>query len=324
VFVVFLAADELQKDGGTVRSARNVRSLATQTTTVAVAALGMTLVVVAGGIDLSVGTALSLCATVLAVCLLKDWPAALALAAAVGTGLLAGLVNGLLVSGLRVVPFIVTLGTMSVYLGAAKLLADESTVRPNVLTQVPGWMKDFVSLQSAALIPPSSGIEAVDAVLDYVRLPVGVWIALGLAVLTALLLKYTVFSRHLFAVGSNEATARLCGIAVGPTKIAVYTLAGLFTGIAGLYQFCRLSVGNPTSGQGLELDVIAAVVIGGGSLSGGRGSVPGTLAGAGVMAVIRNGCNLLGLRNAVTDILLGAIVVLAVVIDRVRQQRLAA
>ena len=150
----------------------------------------------------------------------------------------------------------------------------------------------------------------------------GVWLMLILAVLTWILLKYTVFGRHTFAIGSNEATARLCGINVPRTKVLVYLLAGLFVGIAGIYQFARLRSGNPTSGLGMELRVIAAVVIGGGSLSGGRGSVMGTLAGAAMMTVIGNGCTMLGISNPWQDIILGAIIVAAVLVDQIRQGKL--
>ena len=144
-----------------------------------------------------------------------------------------------------------------------------------------------------------------------------------LAVVLALVLRYTIFGRYVFALGSNESTARLCGINVAWNKIAVYTLSGFFIGIAGLFQFSRLSVGNPTSGVGMELRIIAAVVIGGGSLSGGRGSVIGTLTGAAIMAVIASGCTQLGLSNPVQDIILGVIIIVAVTLDQIRQRRLA-
>ncbi len=151
----------------------------------------------------------------------------------------------------------------------------------------------------------------------------GVWLAIGLAVLVAVLLHNTVFGRHLFAIGSNEATARLCGIPVARTKILIYMLSGLCIGIAGIYHFARLTKGDATAGLGLELRVIAAVVIGGGSLSGGRGSVIGTLCGAAIMTVISHGCTALGLENQVEDILLGVIIVAAVSVDRLRTQQRA-
>ncbi len=383
VVLFFAVADSMQDDGGAFMTVRNFRTISAQTATVAVAALGMTVIIIAGGIDLSAGTALALCATVLAWSLKEDvavlvvagnnvqgveseieelqekldrvtreidrkeatdsdtteameerdtlekgiaaqqeelkrvtkiaastsrYSPTLALALGIGAGCLCGFVNGFLISYLRVVPFIVTLGTMRLYLGVSKQIASETTVRPDRETQVPEWLGDFLSIRGKAL---------------WAGLPIGVWLTLVLALLLAAVLRYTVFGRYVFALGSNETTARLCGINVRWNKIAVYTLAGFFVGIAGLYQFSRLSVGNPTSGIGLELNIIAAVVIGGGSLSGGRGSVLGTLTGAAIMAVITSGCTQLGLKNPVQDIILGIIIVAAVTLDQLRQRRFA-
>jgi ribose transport system permease protein len=150
--------------------------------------------------------------------------------------------------------------------------------------------------------------------------PAGLWLVALLAVLVAVTLQYTRFGRHLFSIGSNERTARLCGVAVERTKIAVYTLAAALSGIAGVLLFSRLSVGDPTVADGLELDVIAAVIIGGGSLAGGRGTVPGTILGAITMAVIQIGCAQRGLPNWVQQIVTGGIIVLAVALDRWRQK----
>jgi len=293
-------------------SVRNVRNLSEQTVVVSTAALGMTLIVISGGIDLAAGTALALSATILAWCLRDDRGAVASVLAAVGVGGLAGLVNGVLISVLRVVPFIVTLGTMSIYLGVAKLAADESTVQPSA-SQIPSWLSTLVSS------PPEPWL--LRPILP--NFSPSVWIVLALAVGLSVVLKYTVFGRRVFAVGSNEATARLCGIHVSGVKIAVYTLAGLFVGIAGVLQFTRLTGGDPTGGSGLELKIIAAVVIGGGSLNGGRGSVVGTLAGAGLMTVIASGCNILGIRNAWQDVVIGAIIIAAVAFDEFRRRRLA-
>jgi ribose/xylose/arabinose/galactoside ABC-type transport system permease subunit len=152
-------------------------------------------------------------------------------------------------------------------------------------------------------------------------MPPGLWLVLALALLVAGVLGYTRFGRHLFAIGSNERTARLCGVPVDLVKIAGYTAAGALAGVAGLLQFSKLSVGDPTVAVGLELDVIAAVIIGGGSLSGGRGSVPGTLAGATIMAVIQIGCSQKGLPNWVQQIVTGGVIVLAVALDRWRERR---
>ena len=287
VIVCFGVANQWKNGSeSTFFTAENARTIAAPTATIVVAVLGMTLIVIAGGIDLSAGTALALCATVLAKRLmsehLKPWNPRAAILLTLGAGALCGFINGVVVSSLRVVPFIVTLGTMRLYLGVANMLAKETTARPDRATQVPGWLKDLLSIREEALT---------------FYFPKGVWFALVLAGVTAAILHYTVFGRHLFAMGSNQLAARLCGISVRGMKISVYTLAGLFFGIAGVYQFSRLTVGSPVSGVGMELKVIAAVVIGGASLNGGRGSILGTLAGAAVMGVIDNGCTLLGLAT---------------------------
>jgi ribose/xylose/arabinose/galactoside ABC-type transport system permease subunit len=151
--------------------------------------------------------------------------------------------------------------------------------------------------------------------------PIGVWLMVVFAVGVSVLLRYTRFGRHVFAVGSNELTARLCGVAVERTKVLVYTLGAMFAGLAGLLQFSRLTVGDPTVAVGLELDVIAAVVIGGGSLSGGEGSVLGSIVGALIMTTIRSGCSQMGLPNWVQEIVTGTIIVLAVAVDRLRHRR---
>lgn len=326
VILLFAIADFAQDGVNTFLTLRNFRTMAVQTSPIAVAALGMTLIIIAGGVDLSAGTAMALAATVLAYVLRESdvqsigraegsLMIAAAVLAGIGTGCACGLLNGLLISFLRVAPFIVTLGTMTFYLGIAKIVANETTVRP-LPQQVPEWLPAMVS-------PSRPDPEwLIPRVLP--NLPLGVWLLIGLSGLLAIVLRYTVFGRHVFALGSSEATARLCGINVTATKIAVYTLAGLFVGLAGVYQFGRLSQGSPTSGTGLELEIIAAVVIGGGSLSGGRGTVLGTLAGAAIMGVIGSGVTLLGLENPVQNIINGVIIVAAVTLDQFRQRRLDA
>jgi ribose transport system permease protein len=317
--IAFFAVADHWNGGDTFLTLRNLHATSVQASTVAVAALGMTVVIIGGGIDLSAGTALALSATVLAYCLRADLSPTLAVMAGIGTGCLCGFVNGALVSLLRVVPFIITLGSMRVFLGIAKFAADETTIRP-APAQVPHW------LSNAGLVTPRPQPAWIgEGVLPHLlpNFASGVWLALALAVLLAIVLRYTVFGRYVFAIGSNEATARLCGVNVPLMKIAIYTVSGLFVGIAGLYQFARLSVGNPVSGMGLELQVIAAVVIGGASLNGGRGSVLGTLAGAAMMAAIQSGCNQLGLSNWTQDIVLGVIIAAAVALDQLRQRSLA-
>jgi len=149
-------------------------------------------------------------------------------------------------------------------------------------------------------------------------LPSGIWAVIALALVIAGVLRYTSFGRHVFAIGSNERMARLCVVPIARTKIAVYALGAALAGMAGLLQFSKLSVGDPTVAIGLELDVIAAVIIGGGSLSGGRGTVAGTIIGAAIMTIIQIGCSQKGLANWVQQIITGGIIVAAVALDRVR------
>jgi ribose transport system permease protein len=229
----------------------------------------------------------------------------LAVAMGVGAGAACGLVNGLIIVVLRVVPFIATLGTMLIYLGLAKIVAEETSIRPTA-AQVPGWIDQLRAVQ------PDPAWLVVSK---------GVWLALIISAVIACGLRYTVFGRHVFALGSNEATARLCGINVPLTKIGVYVLAGVLVGVAAICFFAKTTTGNPISGTGFELRFIAAVVIGGGSLSGGRGTVLGALAGAVIMGVIDAGCTLLGMRDALQDMTLGAIIVAAVTVDQLRQKR---
>lgn len=277
--------------------AANMELVARQTVIVCVAALGMTMIIVAGGIDLSVGSVVALSTVVVAV-LLRNHAAATAAAGALAAGVLCGLANGLLITRLRVVPFIVTLGTMLLVRGAAKGLADERRIEAPVT-----WLNSL--LRTAR---DGSGL----------LLPTGIWITLLLAVVVAVTLQYTRFGRHLFAIGSSERTARLCGVRIDRTKLFVYTTGGALAALAGVMEFSKLSVGDPTVAIGLELDVIAAVIIGGGSLSGGRGSVLGTMAGAAIMAVIQIGCSQEGLPNWVQQIVTGSIIVGAVALDRWR------
>lgn len=311
--ILFFSVSDWYKHNGRLSfwTLWNVQSNAVQMTTVAVAALGMTVIIIAAGIDLSIGTALALCATVLAYMLDQGHGVAASITACILCGALCGVVNGVLVSSLKVVPFIVTLGTMSIFLGIGKILAKETTVRPP-RDAIPQWLGDMMSLRPSPTW------------LMYPVLPNfgwGVWVALGLAALLAGVLHFTIFGRHVFAVGSNEATARLCGINVPLTKVAVYALAGLFVGVAGMYQFARLSSGSPTSGIGTELKVIAAVVIGGASLNGGRGSILGTLAGAAMMQVIHNGCGILGLGDPLNNIVIGVVIIAAAAVDRFRNRQ---
>jgi len=306
VYLFFGILIEVTREAGGVNSfttMRNLETISRQTAIVGTAALGMTLVIISGGIDLSVGSVVAL-STVIIAKFLQDAGANPLLAglAGIAMGGVCGLLIGLLVTRLGIVPFIVTLGMMLLVRGAAKGMADEQKIDAPLT-----WLNEILA--------------ALPAGQNWMLLPVGVWMMIGLALATAGMLRNTRLGRHIFAVGSNEQTARLCGVAVERVKVAVYILNGAAAGLAGLLQFSRLTVGDPTVAAGLELDVIAAVVIGGGSLSGGEGSILGTLVGALIMTVIRSGCSQMGLPNWVQEIVTGAIIVLAVALDRLRHRK---
>lgn len=305
VILGFSVADRLWGHGNFTEM-RNIRVMLVQTAPVAVAALGMTLVIITGGIDLSAGTASILCATVLAVSINGGYSITVAVALAVLTGVLCGTTNGLLIGLLRIPPFIVTLGTMTIFLGIAKQLAAGSTVFVD-RRLIPDWLLNLTS----TMPPDWHGWSP--------NIAFGVWLALAVALLIGGLLNLTVFGRHVFAIGSSESTARLCGVNLLGTKLLVYALAGLLVAIAGIYSFSLVKIANPVEGIGKELKFIAAVVIGGGSLSGGRGSVLGTLAGAAIMGVIASGCALLEIRNSTQDIMIGVIIIAAVTLDQLRR-----
>jgi len=283
-------------------SSYNFRTVLGQTVSVGIAALGMTAIIVSAGIDLSVGSVMALTCVVTACGLRAKWHPCWAACAGIGVGGLCGFLNGAMITALRIVPFIATLGMLGIARGSAKYLAREQTViAPS------GWLANGMLTK----IPTPS----------WIFLPPGVWIMLLLAAAMAWMLRNTTLGRNTFAVGSNETAARLCGIRVKRTKITIYTLAGLFAGLAGVMQFCRVTVGDPTTAVGAELEVIAAVVIGGGSLSGGEGSILGTLIGALIMAFLRNGCNMTGVPNYVQEIIIGVVIVLAVTLDQLRHRR---
>jgi len=279
-------------------TADNLTMVALQTVFVALAAMGMTFVVAAGGIDLSVGSVVALASVTTALLRQNGCGPGLAAAAGIGVGALVGACNGLLVTRLRIGPFLVTLGTMGIARGLAKWWAAERTVQAD-----PGWLPAWMSK-----FPEPAWLVLAPAV----------WLVLGLGLVLSLLLSRSVLGVHAYAVGSNEANARLCGVPVEAVKLRIYALCGLMAGLAGVLHFARVRVGDPTAGSGLELQVIAAVVLGGGSLAGGEGSIPGSLLGALCMALLANGCTLEGLPTYVQDMLVGAIIIGAVALDRWR------
>ncbi len=279
----------------------NFKSVATQSVIVALGALGMTFIIISGGIDLSAASNIALASVITAFAINAGLPPIVGLLAGVLTGGLMGLVNGGLVTSLRVVPFIVTLGMMGIGRGVAKWIAGNQKIDAPLT-----WVNELM-----AKSPRPS----------WLILAPGVWLMIIFALVLAVVLRRTVFGRHVFAIGSNESTARLCGIRTNRAKIAIYAIGGLFCGLSGVMEFSRLTVGDPTVAVGLELDIIAAVVIGGGSLSGGEGSILGSMIGVLIMSFLRNGCTMMGWPNYIQEIIIGVIIVVAVTLDRLRHRR---
>ncbi len=279
----------------------NIQTICVHMVIVSIAAMGMTFIIISGGIDLSVGSAIALTSVAVALAFRQGYQPPLVLGLALAVGALCGLYNSLLITALRLPPFIATLGTMGFYRGLAK------------------WISG-----SMPVTAPTHGLEHwVQPVprQEWLPLAPAVWLVLLLGTLLALTLRYTILGRYTFAIGSNEATARLCGIRVPRVKVCIYALAGVLTGLAGFMQFARLTQGDPTVAAGLELDVIAAVVIGGGSLAGGQGSMYGTLAGAVLMSYLRNRCTVLGWSNFTQEMIVGHIIIVAVAVDQWRMRR---
>lgn len=284
---------------GSLTQSITLMTMMRATAVVGIAATGATLVIMLGGIDLSVGSAVALTTVVIALGLKHDTGAALAIVLGLLATAAAGALNGGLTVGLGITPFIVTLGTMGILRGAAIGLAGEQRV--------------YVDAHGIdALVLPAHG---------FLGLPLAVWLLFIVAGAVAALLNNTTFGRHVVAVGSNERTALLAGIRVKRVKVLTYTLAAALAGVAGTLEFGRLTVGDPTDSTGLELSVIAASVIGGASLTGGEGSVLGTLFGAMMMTVIQTGCSFLGLSSWLQMILTGTIIVTAAALDRMRTKR---
>lgn len=291
----------------------NMELMLRQTAVVGTAALGMTLIIIAGGIDLSVGANIALSTVIIASTMLAFDGRAPTLAAGAGiaTSMLAALLIGSIVAALRVGPFIVTLGTWGAYRGMAEGFAGNTRVYPAPLEDPDAWRQTWL----AGLIDTLPESRA------WMLVPPGVWVMVVLAVVVACVLRYTRFGRHLFAIGSNEQTARLCGVPITRTKMLVYLVAGALFGVAAVLDFSYTGAGDPTGRLGAELDIIAAVVIGGASLAGGQGSVLGSLVGALIMTMVANGCTKLGMENWVQKIVTGGIIIFAVALDRLRTRR---
>lgn len=281
---------------------RNIFNVLQGMSTIGIMAVGMTMVLVSGGLDLSVGSVLAVGAVITARLMtyvgLNPW---LAVLCGLGAGLAFGLCNGLLITRLGIVPFITTLGTLSIGRGLTFLLASGGvgTVASNVPMRDAG-----VGFLGAGYIGP---------------VPMPVILMLALVALAAVFLSNTVLGRQIYAVGSNPRAARLSGVAVDRVQLFTYVLSGGLAALAGVISAGLLSTASTNAGEGIELDVIAAAVIGGTSLQGGEGSVIGTLFGAAIMAVVRNAFVLLGLPLHFQTMIIGAVILLAVGLDRRRR-----
>ncbi|MFN8590070.1 MAG: ABC transporter permease [Thermomicrobiales bacterium] len=279
----------------------NWLNIARQASLVAILGTGMTFVILTGGVDLSVGSIVALSSVVGGILMYDHgwsmWPAVIVMVAA---GALCGLANGLIVTLGAIPPFIVTLGTMQIFRGLALELTNGKPIF-DLTSKVPDF--DLWGTREFAGIPSP------------------VIITLIVFAAAFLILRYTRLGLYTYAIGGNEQATRFSGVHIDRYKLAVYTLMGLAAGIAGVMWSSRLNSTQPTVATGEELNAIAAVVIGGTSLFGGVGTVVGTLIGAVLMAVIRNGLNLLHISAFWQQIVIGAVIILAVLIDRLRQGR---
>lgn len=280
-------------------SAGNLASVARQTAVITIMAMGMTMVMVSGGIDLSVGSIMALAGVVGALAMVAGVPVVGGIAIAMLAGASLGLINGAAVASLGIPAFIVTLGAMGIYRGSVLLLTGGNAV---------------------VGLPQSFGYLAEGNLFGL--LPIPLLIVIIVAVLIHFLLAQTQLGRYCYAIGSNVEAARYAGVRVARNQIVYYSILGGLTGLAGAIESARLVTGQPTAGEGYELRVIAAVVIGGGSLSGGQGSVMGTIIGALIMGVLANGANLLGISSFTQQIVIGAVIVMAVTFDEFQRRRL--
>ncbi|MFN4260566.1 MAG: ABC transporter permease [Gemmataceae bacterium] len=280
-------------------STRNLQVLLHEAAIPGVVALGMLIIIISGGIDLSVGSVVALVSVVTMQVyrhLYLDTGSMMAASLAavpmgVVVGGLCGLANGLIITQLRLPPFVATLGMLGIARGLAVWLSGRTLVTFPQGAR-PGW------------------VDALNRIhAEYTLFDPGIWIWLLLAGVIAVMLHFTVLGRYCYAIGSNEATVRLCGVAVEKNKVILYTIAGLLTGWAGVLLFAHGTSGDPSGGEGLELRVIAAVVIGGASLKGGQGTVTGALLGVLILGILANGVSIFNVPVEVQHILIGVIII---------------
>ena len=270
----------------------NLANLARQVAIFGIIAVGQLLVILTAGIDLSVGSVLGLTGCVTAQLLVEGMPVPLAIVVGLLVGVVLGLLNGGLVAYGKLPPFIVTLGMLGIARGLVLVLTDASTVQP---------------------LPDSFGNIANG---DFLGLPNLLWMFAVVVAVTAFVLRRTVFGRYIYAVGSNPESARLAGVPVTAVLVSVYSIAGLLAAVGGVLFASRLNAGIPTAGTGYELNAIAACVIGGASLFGAKGGAFGAAAGALIVATLNNGGNLLAVNAFYLQIIIGALILVAVAFDQ--------
>ena len=280
-------------------TATNLASVIRQTAVINIMALGMTLVIVSGGIDLSVGSILAFSGVVGTMTMVSGGSVWLGILAGIAAGAAWGCANGLMVARLRLPPFIVTLGTLGIVRGLTLVISGG--------LPVVGLPKEHGFLGEGTIGPA----------------PFVLVVLVACAIVTHVAMRSTKLGRYTYAIGSNEAAAVYAGIPVGRYKVAIYAICGLLAGLAGMIETSRLMTGQPTAGISYELQVIAAVVIGGGSLAGGEGTVIGTLIGAFIMGLLSNGSDLLGVNPYWQQVIIGAVIILAVALDEARKRRFA-
>lgn len=274
----------------------NLLTVALQSSIIAIVAIGQTLVLITGGIDLSLGSVIGFSGMISSFLMVRGVPIPVAALAGIITGVFVGLSNGALVVYGKLPPFVVTLGSMSIVRGLSLLLTNGI---------------------------PVSGIPQSFAVMgngNFLGMPIPVWIMLALTMFFHYLLTKTPLGLYIYASGSNIQAAKLSGINTNKTILLVYTFSGFLAAIAGLIFTSRVLSGQPTAGTGYELYAVASSVIGGTSLSGGEGIVSGTLIGALIIGVLRNGLNLMGVSAFLQEVLIGVVIIVAVFLDRMKEK----
>jgi ribose transport system permease protein len=284
----------------------NLITILIATTVNGVLALGVTFVIITAGIDLSIGTVLTLSAVMTGVFITNwHWPVLLGALGGIATGTIAGLLNGSTIAKLKLPPFIATLGMLNVAKGLALVFSDK---RPIYFTDTPAFNETAMG-------------SAVGKVLPVFPVPNLVLVLFVLAVVGSLVLTKTSMGRYTFALGSNEEATRLSGVNVERWKIAVYGISGFFAGVGGVLMCARLNSAQPSLGLGYELDAISAAVIGGTSLSGGEGTILGTVIGAFIISTLTNGLQILSVPQEWQMVVTGVILVVAVYLDIIRRRR---